>query len=67
MLSKKTKYAIKALVVLGKNTDKPPMQISKIAEEERIPKKFLEQIKKLLFLYNKLAYLEFKNRPCVTR
>ena len=24
--------------------DKPPMQISKIAEEERIPKKFLEQI-----------------------
>jgi Rrf2 family protein len=44
MLSKKTKYAIKALVILGKNLDKPPMQISKIAEEERIPKKFLEQI-----------------------
>jgi len=44
MLSKKTKYAIKALVILGKNADKPPMQISKIAEEERIPKKFLEQI-----------------------
>src|ERR1700744_2994090 len=44
MLSKKTKYAIKALVVLGKNADKSPMQISKIAEEERIPKKFLEQI-----------------------
>jgi Rrf2 family protein len=44
MLSKKTKYAIKALVILGKNRDKPPMQIQKIAEEERIPKKFLEQI-----------------------
>jgi Rrf2 family protein len=44
MLSKKTKYAIKALVVLGKNMDQPPMQIQKIAEEERIPKKFLEQI-----------------------
>jgi len=44
MLSKKTKYAIKALVILGKNADKPPMQISRIAEEERIPKKFLEQI-----------------------
>ncbi len=44
MLSKKTKYAIKALVALGRNLDKPPMQISKIAEEERIPKKFLEQI-----------------------
>jgi len=44
MLSKKTKYAIKALVILGKNADKPPMQIQKIAEEERIPKQFLEQI-----------------------
>ena len=57
MLSKKTKYAIKALVVLGKNTDKPPMQISKIAEEERIPKKFLEQIlldlRNAGFLYSK--------------
>jgi Rrf2 family protein len=29
---------------MGKNIDKPPMQISRIAEEERIPKKFLEQI-----------------------
>jgi len=44
MISKKTKYAIKALVALGKNTGKPPMQISKIAIEEQIPKKFLEQI-----------------------
>jgi Rrf2 family protein len=57
MLSKKTKYAIKALVVLGKNADKPPMQISRIAEEERIPKKFLEQIlldlRNAGFLYSK--------------
>ena len=44
MLSKKTKYAIKALVIMGKNMDKPPMQISRIAEEEHIPKKFLGQI-----------------------
>lgn len=44
MLSKKTKYAIKALVVLGKNYGNEPMQISRIAEEEHIPKKFLEQI-----------------------
>ncbi|MEO8886277.1 MAG: Rrf2 family transcriptional regulator [Mucilaginibacter sp.] len=44
MLSKKTKYAIKALVILGKNIDQPPMQIQKIAEQEHIPKKFLEQI-----------------------
>ena len=57
MLSKKTKYAIKALVVLGKNVDQPPMQISRIAEEERIPKKFLEQIlldlRNAGFLYSK--------------
>jgi Rrf2 family protein len=57
MLSKKTKYAIKALVILGKNTDKPPMQIQKIAEEEHIPKKFLEQIlldlRNAGFLYSK--------------
>lgn len=44
MLSKKTKYAIKALIVLGKSYGQEPMQISKIAAEERIPKKFLEQI-----------------------
>lgn len=57
MLSKKTKYAIKALVILGKNADKPPMQISKIAELEHIPKKFLEQIlldmRNAGFLYSK--------------
>jgi Rrf2 family protein len=57
MLSKKTKYAIKALVALGKNEGKPPMQISKIATEEQIPKKFLEQILLDLrnsgFLYSK--------------
>lgn len=44
MLSKKTRYAIKALVIMGKNFGKEPMQISRIAEEEHIPKKFLEQI-----------------------
>ena len=44
MLSKKTRYAIKALVAMGKNVGKKPMSISHIAEEEHIPKKFLEQI-----------------------
>ncbi|NEU09849.1 Rrf2 family transcriptional regulator [Flavihumibacter sp. R14] len=44
MLSKKTRYAIKALVIMGKNFGKEPMQISRIATEEHIPKKFLEQI-----------------------
>jgi Rrf2 family protein len=44
MLSKKTRYAMKALVVLGKNFGAEPMQISRIAVEQQIPKKFLEQI-----------------------
>ncbi len=44
MLSKKTRYALKALVILGKNYGEAPMQISRIAAEENIPKKFLEQI-----------------------
>ncbi|HUH34080.1 MAG TPA: Rrf2 family transcriptional regulator [Daejeonella sp.] len=44
MLSKKTRYAIKALVIMGKNFGQEPMQISRIAAEGFIPKKFLEQI-----------------------
>lgn len=44
MLSKKTKYAIKALVALARNGDKKPMTIMDIAEQESIPKKFLEAI-----------------------
>jgi Rrf2 family protein len=44
MLSKKAKYAIKALVKLAKEYKKGPILISQISEEERIPKKFLEAI-----------------------
>jgi Rrf2 family protein len=44
MLSKKAKYALKALVVLVKNHEHDAMQIKDIAEEETIPKKFLELI-----------------------
>ncbi|MGM0635938.1 MAG: RrF2 family transcriptional regulator [Bacteroidota bacterium] len=44
MLSKKTKYAINALVYLAKHKDEGPIVISKIAEEQRIPQKFLEAI-----------------------
>ncbi len=44
MLSKKTKYAINALRYLAKQDTKEPIQISKIAENERIPRKFLEAI-----------------------
>jgi len=42
MLSKKTKYAIKALVALAKS--EKSMTISEIAVQESIPKKFLETI-----------------------
>jgi Rrf2 family protein len=43
MLSKKTKYAIKALVALAKSKDRS-MTISEVAKQESIPKKFLEAI-----------------------
>lgn len=44
MLSKKTKYAINALVYLAREHSKEPVQISRIAESEHIPRKFLEAI-----------------------
>lgn len=44
MLSKKTKYGLKALSYLGAQTDKKPVQISEIAEQENISQKFLESI-----------------------
>jgi Rrf2 family protein len=45
MLSKKTKYALKALVILAKRYDTGwPMRISQISMEENIPHKFLESI-----------------------
>jgi DNA-binding IscR family transcriptional regulator len=40
MLSKKAKYAIKALVKLAKDYKKGPILISEISEQERIPKSF---------------------------
>jgi Rrf2 family protein len=45
MLSKKSKYAIKALVYLAKHFEpKELVRISTISEEEKIPRKFLETI-----------------------
>ncbi len=44
MLSKKAKYAINALVYLAKESKGQPIQISRIAESENIPRKFLEAI-----------------------
>lgn len=43
-MSKKCKYAIKALMRLAKNYNQGHLQTADIAEKEHIPKKFLEQI-----------------------
>jgi len=44
MISRKTKYAINALVYLAKKVDEGPILISEIATAEKIPQKFLEAI-----------------------
>lgn len=50
MLSKKTKYGIKALTYLARMADRKPVRISEISESESISLKFLENI--LLSLKN---------------
>lgn len=57
MLSKKTKYAINAMLFLAKRKEHGPVLISSIAEEQNIPQKFLEAI--LLDLKN-AGYLNSK-------
>lgn len=44
MLSKKTKYGLKALTFLAKQEPKTPIQIVEIANAENISQKFLETI-----------------------
>ena len=44
MLSQKSRYALRALLVLAARSDSAPMQISDIAHSANIPRKFLEQI-----------------------
>jgi len=44
MLSKKTKYGLKAMVYLARNADRFPILISEISQNEMIPQKFLEGI-----------------------
>lgn len=44
MLSKKAEYSLYALVNLARNFNGGPKLISKISQEEMIPKKFLENI-----------------------
>ncbi len=59
MLSKKAKYGLKAMFYLGKHFGKGPVLISDLAEEENIPKKFLElilrELKKNGLLYSKMG------------
>ncbi len=44
MLSKKTKYGLKALTYLASQQENTPVQISGIAQHENISQKFLESI-----------------------
>lgn len=44
MLSKRAKYALKALIVLAAEPPGQPMRIQDLARRERIPQKFLEMI-----------------------
>jgi len=74
MLSKRTKYGLKALTHLAKKGKNVPVLISEIAIEENISKKFLEaillQLKKNGFLSSKMGkgggYYLIKNPEDVT-
>jgi Rrf2 family protein len=44
LLSQKARYALHALIVLAWHGDGEPLQIADIAEQARVPRKFLEQI-----------------------
>lgn len=57
MITKKSKYAIKALIYLAKKKSNEPVLIEEISSEENIPKKFLEAI---LLELRKAGYLGSK-------
>ena len=44
MLTRKSKYGIKAMLLLAEAADRGPILISELAEKQRLPKKFLEAI-----------------------
>ena len=44
MLSRKSKYGLKALLVLAEESGKGPVLISQLADRDALPKKFLEAI-----------------------
>jgi Rrf2 family cysteine metabolism transcriptional repressor len=56
-LSRKGEYGLRAMIVLAANYGKGPLLVQEIAEAERIPKKFLEQI---LLELRKAGLLESK-------
>ena len=60
MLSKKTKYGLKALIYLTRHYTKGPVLITDLAASEHIPRKFLETI--LLELKNR-GVLQSKKGP----
>jgi Rrf2 family protein len=44
MFTRKSKYGLKAMLVLASEVERGPMLISELADRERLPKKFLEAI-----------------------
>lgn len=44
MLTRKSKYGLKALLVLAEQADDEPMLIADLAERQKLPRKFLEAI-----------------------
>src|SRR6476620_1003194 len=44
MLTRKSKYGLKALLVLAEEADQGPVLISELADRQRLPRKFLEAI-----------------------
>ncbi|MCT8338809.1 Rrf2 family transcriptional regulator [Flavobacteriaceae bacterium TK19130] len=57
MISRKTKYGLKALTFLARREGNDPVQISVIAESENISQKFLESI---LLSLRKTGFLQSK-------
>lgn len=57
MLTKKTKYGLKAMSYLAKHDDEAPILISEISKAEKIPLKFLEGI---LLELKKSGFLDSK-------
>ena len=57
MISKRTKYGLKALIFLAESENNEPVQISEIADSENISRKFLESI---LLTLKKNGFLKSK-------